>query len=71
MSLKPIMNKSLAVLYGVFSLLMLCSAMASLTQNSTAGIVIFIFLAAGSAYMGFRRWKGNSALPQQKKETDE
>lgn len=71
MPLKPIMNKSLAVLYAVFSLLMLCSALASLTQNSTAGILIFIFLAAWSAYMAFRRWKGSSAIPQQHNSIDQ
>lgn len=70
MPLKPIMDKSLAVLYAVFSLLMLCSALASLTQNSTAGILICIFLAAWSAYMAFRRWKGSSAIPG-KESTDQ
>jgi hypothetical protein len=58
MSLKKLLGRSLSVLYGIWSLLMLAAAIASITHQMYIGTVVFITLASISFYMTFTRWMG-------------
>lgn len=54
-------NRFLAVLYGLFSALMLASAIACLVDLFYAGVAIFLILAGVAIYAGVVRWRKSAA----------
>jgi hypothetical protein len=69
MKLKQIIDKLLAVLYAVFSLLMFSAAVSSFIQQMIIGAVVFVCMGSGSAYLAIRRWRGTAGTSGQIKET--
>jgi hypothetical protein len=59
------MDKLLAVIYGMFSLLMLSSAIGLISAKMFIGAFVFFVLALGTAYLAFRRWRGKTGSKKQ------
>ena len=69
MSLKRWINRALAVLYAIFSFLMLSAAIASITAQMCIGAAVCVVIALIGFYMTFRRWQGDKGAQRKKNET--
>jgi hypothetical protein len=60
------MDKLLAIIYGMFSLLMLASAIGLMSAELFIGAAVFLILTLGCAYMALHRWQGKTRGKKQK-----